>query len=144
MHAQIHGQTLELHQGDITLQQVDALVNAANSRLVGGGGVDGAIHRRGGPEIMRDTDARYPNGCPTGSAVISIAGNLPAKYVIHVVGPVWSGGQRGEADLLAAAYKEVQKSIDKTASKGIIRKGTADRMKSRLSSKIAAKPAAKK
>lgn len=105
MHVQIRGQTLELHQGDIALQQVDAVVNAANSRLAGGGGVDGAIHRRGGPEIMRDTDARYPDGCPTGSAVISTAGRLPAKHVIHAVGPVWSGGQRGEAGLLAAAYR---------------------------------------
>ncbi len=105
MHVQIHGQTLELHQGDITLQQVDAIVNAANSRLAGGGGVDGAIHRRGGPEIMRDTDRRYPGGCPTGSAVISTAGNLPAKHVIHAVGPVWSGGGRGEAELLAGAYR---------------------------------------
>ena len=67
--------------------------------------MDGAIHRRGGPEIMRDTDARYPQGCPTGSAVISAAGKLSAKYVIHAVGPVWSGGQRGEADLLAGAYR---------------------------------------
>ena len=79
MHVQIGGQTLELHQGDITLQQVDAIVNAANSRLAGGGGVDGAIHRAGGPEIMRDTDDRYPDGCPTGSAVISTAGKLPAN-----------------------------------------------------------------
>ena len=105
MHVQIGGQTLELHQGDITLQQVDAIVNAANSRLAGGGGVDGAIHRAGGPEIMRDTDDRYPDGCPTGSAVISTAGKLSAKLVIHAVGPVWSGGQRGEADLLAGAYR---------------------------------------
>ena len=105
MHVPIHGQMLELHQGDITLQQVDAIVNAANGRLAGGGGVDGAIHRRGGPEIMRDTDARYPEGCPTGSAVISAAGKLPAKHVIHAVGPVWSGGRRGEADLLAGAYR---------------------------------------
>ena len=65
---------VELAEGDISLQQADAIVNAANSRLAGGGGVDGAIHRRGGPEIMRDTDARYPEGCPTGSAVISCAG----------------------------------------------------------------------
>jgi len=67
--------------------------------------VDGAIHRRGGPEIMAETDAKYPDGCPTGSAVISGAGNLPAKYVIHAVGPVWNGGQRGEADLLRGAYR---------------------------------------
>jgi O-acetyl-ADP-ribose deacetylase (regulator of RNase III) len=96
---------LELHQGDITLQDVDALVNAANRSLAGGGGVDGAIHRRGGPGIMADTFARYPQGCPTGSAVISTAGKLPAKYVIHAVGPVWSGGGRGEAESLASAYR---------------------------------------
>jgi O-acetyl-ADP-ribose deacetylase (regulator of RNase III) len=105
MRVQINGQTLELHQGDIAQQQVDAIVNAANGRLAGGGGVDGAIHRRGGPAIMADTDAKYPDGCPTGSAVISTAGNLPAKFVIHAVGPVWHGGQRGESELLAGAYR---------------------------------------
>ena len=105
MRVQIHGQTLELHQGDITLETVDAIVNAANSRLMGGGGVDGAIHRRGGPAIMAQTDADYPAGCPTGSAVISTAGNLTARYVIHAVGPVWSGGLRDEAALLAGAYR---------------------------------------
>jgi len=105
MQVEINHQTLELHQGDITLEKVDAIVNAANSRLAGGGGVDGAIHRRGGPTIMAETDAKFPHGCPTGSAVISGAGNLPAKYVIHAVGPVWSGGHRGEADLLAGAYR---------------------------------------
>jgi O-acetyl-ADP-ribose deacetylase len=105
MRTQIYGQTLELEQGDIALQQVDAIVNAANSRLAGGGGVDGAIHRRGGASVMRDTDARYPGGCPTGSAVISTAGHLSANHVIHAVGPVWSGGHRGEADLLAGAYR---------------------------------------
>jgi O-acetyl-ADP-ribose deacetylase (regulator of RNase III) len=105
MQVEINDQTLELHQGDITLQEVDAIVNAANSRLAGGGGVDGAIHRCGGACIMAETDARYPDGCPTGSAVISGGGDLPAKYVIHAVGPVWSGGQRGEADLLAGAYR---------------------------------------
>ena len=96
---------LELHQGDITHEQVEAIVNAANSRLAGGGGVDGAIHRRGGPTIMAETDAKYPQGCPTGSAVISGAGNLSAKYVIHAVGPIWRGGNSGEADLLAGAYR---------------------------------------
>jgi O-acetyl-ADP-ribose deacetylase len=105
MRIEVRGQTIELQQGDIASQQVDAIVNAANSRLAGGGGVDGAIHRRGGPEIMRDTDACYPGGCPTGSAVISTAGRLDAKYVIHAVGPVWGGGQRGEGELLAAAYR---------------------------------------
>jgi O-acetyl-ADP-ribose deacetylase (regulator of RNase III) len=102
---QINGQTIELTQGDITLQKVDAVVNAANSQLAGGGGVDGAIHRRGGPTIMEETDRRYPEGCPTGTAVISGAGNLEAKHVIHTVGPVWSGGGRGEAELLVSAYR---------------------------------------
>jgi O-acetyl-ADP-ribose deacetylase len=95
---------IELCQGDITHQQVDAIVNAANSRLAGGGGVDGAIHNSGGPSIKIETDARYPQGCPTGSAVISSAGKLPTRYVIHAVGPVWSGGNRGEEKLLAGAY----------------------------------------
>jgi O-acetyl-ADP-ribose deacetylase len=105
MQVSINHAVLELSQGDITLQEVDGVVNAANSRLAGGGGVDGAIHRRGGPAIMAETDARYPQGCPTGSAVISTAGKLPAKHVIHAVGPIWRGGNRGEADLLAGAYR---------------------------------------
>ena len=105
MQITISGQILELHQGDITAEETDAIVNAANSRLAGGGGVDGAIHRRGGPAIMAETKAKYPEGCPTGSAVISTAGNLKARYVIHAVGPVWRGGQQGEAELLAGAYR---------------------------------------
>jgi O-acetyl-ADP-ribose deacetylase (regulator of RNase III) len=105
MQIQVGGQSLELVDGDITLQEVDAIVNAANSRLAGGGGVDGAIHRRGGPAIMQETDRRYPDGCPTGSAVISTAGDLPAKYVIHAVGPVWSGGSRNESQLLAGTHQ---------------------------------------
>lgn len=96
---------LEIVQGDITDQEVDAIVNAANSRLAGGGGVDGAIHRRGGPSIMAETESTYPNGCPTGSAVISGGGDLPAKYVIHTVGPVWRGGDCGEPEKLASAYQ---------------------------------------
>jgi len=98
-------QTIELVEGDITTQAVDAIVNAANSRLAGGGGVDGAIHRRGGLGIMAETDRRYPDGCPTGSAVVSGAGRLPAQYVMHAVGPVWHGGKSGEADLLSGAYR---------------------------------------
>jgi len=105
MQVSIGQTTLELHQGDITLERTDAIVNAANSALAGGGGGDGAIHRRGGPAIMADTCQRWPDGCPTGSAVISTAGNLAAKYVIHAVGPVWGGGDRGEAELLAGAYR---------------------------------------
>lgn len=96
---------LELVKGDITDQQVDAIVNAANSRLAGGGGVDGAIHRKGGPQIMEYTRQHYPEGCPTGSAVIGTAGTLIAKYVIHAVGPVWAGGGRGESELLSGAYR---------------------------------------
>ncbi len=105
MQVEINGRTIELRQGDVTDQQVDAVVNAANSRLMGGGGVDGAIHRGGGPSIMAETDRKYPDGCPTGSAVVSSAGDLAAKYVVHAVGPVFSGGDRGEAQLLAAAYR---------------------------------------
>lgn len=105
MKATVNGQTIELVVGDITKQQVDAIVNAANSRLAGGGGVDGAIHRAGGASIMEETDRRYPEGCPTGSAVISGAGDLPANYVIHAVGPVWHGGDRNEPQLLANAHR---------------------------------------
>jgi O-acetyl-ADP-ribose deacetylase len=115
MQARVNAGVIELHRGDITLETTDAIVNAANSRLAGGGGVDGAIHRRGGPEIMRDTNNRYPNGCPTGSAIISTAGNLASKYVIHAVGPVWSGGHRREAELLAGAYR---RSLELAAEHG--------------------------
>jgi O-acetyl-ADP-ribose deacetylase (regulator of RNase III) len=96
---------VELAQGDITRQTVDALVNAANSGLFGGGGVDGAIHRAGGPTLMEETDRRYPLGCPTGDAVPTAAGKLPAKFVFHAVGPVWQGGHRGEPELLRSAYR---------------------------------------
>lgn len=105
MHWTLNHKRLELLQGDITEQQVDAIVNAANSGLAGGGGVDGAIHRRGGPAIMEDTTRRYPDGCPTGSAVISSAGDLAARYLIHAVGPVWRGGTASESELLASAYR---------------------------------------
>ncbi len=105
MNIRIGDASLELVTGDITKQQVDAIVNAANSRLAGGGGVDGAIHRAGGPAIMEETRRKYPDGCPSGSAVISGAGELPCQHVIHAVGPVWSGGRAGEAEQLSAAYR---------------------------------------
>ncbi|EAQ82776.1 macro domain-containing protein [Blastopirellula marina] len=97
-------QRIELAIGDITDQNVDIVVNAANSRLAGGGGVDGAIHAAGGPAIMEETRRRYPDGCPTGEAVISSAGKLSARYVIHAVGPIWQGGGAGEEKQLEAAY----------------------------------------
>lgn len=97
--------SLELVEGDITQQHVDVIVNAANSELAGGGGVDGAIHRAAGPEIMAETSSRYPDGCPTGSAVPTSAGNLSAKYIFHAVGPVWKGGKSGEPAQLASAYR---------------------------------------
>lgn len=96
---------VELVHGNIVLEQVDAIVNAANSALMGGGGVDGAIHQAGGPSIMEETDAKYPHGCPTGSAVVTGAGRLRAKYVFHAVGPIWRGGQGDEAEKLASAHR---------------------------------------
>src|SRR5688572_14358678 len=92
-------------RGDITEFEGDAIVNAANSHLAGGGGVDGAIHRAGGPSIMEETRRLYPDGCPTGSAVISGAGDLPVRHVIHAVGPIWRDGRVGEPELLASAYR---------------------------------------
>lgn len=97
---------VEVLQGDITKVQVDAIVNAANSSLMGGGGVDGAIHRAGGPAIFEECKliVAHQGGCPTGEAVITTGGNLPAKYVIHTVGPVWHGGNYHEAEKLAGCY----------------------------------------
>ncbi|MFQ5713730.1 MAG: O-acetyl-ADP-ribose deacetylase [Candidatus Scalinduaceae bacterium] len=118
METKIGKTKLSLIQGDITLQETEAIVNAANTSLLGGGGVDGAIHRAGGPKILEECKAirAKQGGCPTGEAVITSGGNMETKYVIHTVGPVWSGGNRGEEQLLRNAYYN---SLDLAREKGI-------------------------
>ena len=111
-----------LVQGDITAQEVDAVVNAANSSLMGGGGVDGAIHRRGGPEILQECKRiraeRFPDGLPTGHAVATTGGQLPARWVIHTVGPVYSGSE-DRSDLLASCHTEALRVADELDAEAV-------------------------
>ncbi|NMO37525.1 O-acetyl-ADP-ribose deacetylase [Streptomyces sp. GMY01] len=114
--------TITLVQGDITRQRADALVNAANSSLLGGGGVDGAIHRRGGPAILAECRAlrasRYGKGLPTGQAVATTAGDLDARWVIHTVGPVWSASE-DRSELLASCHRESLRVADELGARTI-------------------------
>lgn len=115
------GKILRLTIGDITRVAADAIVNAANSALAGGGGVDGAIHRAGGPAIMAELDQLRPRigRCPTGSAVATAAGALPARYVFHAVGPVYRDGQHGEPELLASCYRKCFELADGHGARSI-------------------------
>ena len=114
---------IEIVTGDITRLAVDAIINAANSTLLGGGGVDGAIHRAGGPAILdackKIRREQYPDGLPTGRAVATTAGKLPARWVIHTVGPVWRGGKNGEDELLYNAYVNSYRAAEELGAKSI-------------------------
>ena len=118
MERNFDGTIVSLVRGDITLQEADGIVNAANSSLAGGGGVDGAIHRRGGPSIMEE--CRKVGSCPTGEAVITGAGLLKARYVIHTVGPVYKDGRSGEEELLESAYRNSLSLALKNGLKSIV------------------------
>jgi O-acetyl-ADP-ribose deacetylase (regulator of RNase III) len=110
--------TVSLVLGDITAQDVDAIVNPANTRMRGGGGVDGAVHRAGGPEVLEDCIRRFPNGLATGKAGWTTAGRLPARWIIHVVGPNYSAGQR-DPELLASCYREALRVADELGVRSI-------------------------
>lgn len=120
MQANVGGAAVDIVEGDITEQDTEAIVNAANSSLMGGGGVDGAIHRKGGPAILEECrrirEIQWRDGLPVGKAVLTTAGHLKARYVIHTVGPVWRGGSAGEAELLADCYRN---SLSLAASRRI-------------------------
>jgi len=113
----VAGRRLELARGDITTERVDAIANAANAALRGGGGVDGAIHRAAGPGLLAELRDNYPNGTPTGTAVATAGHDLAARWVLHAVGPVWRGGAHGEEELLAGAYRSSLRLADELGAR---------------------------
>ncbi len=115
----VGGRWLQVVVGDITVEGVDAIGNAANSALRGGGGVDGAIHAAAGPELLAELRSRYPSGTPTGTAVATAAHRLPARWVLHAVGPVWRGGGSGEEELLASAYRSCLRLADELGARSL-------------------------
>jgi len=115
----VAGRRLELARGDITAERVDAIANAANAALRGGGGVDGAIHRAAGPGLLAELRERYPEGTPTGTAVATAGHALPARWVLHAIGPVWRGGAHGEAEQLAGAYRSSLRLADQLGARSV-------------------------
>ena len=115
----VAGRRLELAHGDITAERVDAIANAANQALRGGGGVDGAIHRAAGPGLLAELRDRYPDGTPTGTAVATGGHDLPARWVLHAVGPVWRGGDKGEPEQLAGAYRSSLRLADELGATSV-------------------------
>jgi O-acetyl-ADP-ribose deacetylase len=115
----IGGRRLEIERGDITQQVVDAIGNAANAALRGGGGVDGAIHRAAGPGLLDELRERYPEGTATGTAVATSGHGLPARWVLHAVGPVWRGGSHGEPEELAGAYRSSLRLADELEARSV-------------------------
>ena len=115
----IDGRRLELARGDITAERVDAIANAANAALRGGGGVDGAIHRAAGEGLLAELRERYPDGTPTGTAVATAGHDLLARWVLHAVGPVWRGGGQGEPELLAGAYRSSLRLADELGARSV-------------------------
>jgi O-acetyl-ADP-ribose deacetylase len=115
----VAGRRLQLVRGDLIAERVDAVANAANAALRGGGGVDGAIHAAAGPELMAELRRRYPDGTPTGTAVATAGHRLPARWILHAVGPIWRGGQADEAELLAAAYRSCLTLADELGARSL-------------------------
>lgn len=115
----VAGRRLQLTTGDITLERTDAITNAANAALRGGGGVDGAIHAAAGPSLLAELRRRYPNGTPTGTAVATAAHGLAARWVLHAVGPIWRGGAHGEPELLAGAYRSCLTLADELGAQSV-------------------------